>query len=667
MTISSTTRRAGPFAGNGVTIAFPFTFKVFATSDLVVTLTVVATGIESTLVLDDPAGYTVTLNPDQNANPGGTVNYNPSGTPMAATHELTLTSNVLELQTLDLTNGGGFFPSSISAALDRAVILIQQVSEKVNRSLTIPVSSTASTALPAPEASTFIGWNALGTALINYAGVASAAVSTFMATVLDDTTAAAARTTLGVDTLLGTLGDGATDNTAIIQAALTAGTTVKLGDGTFTTQKLTLLSNSIIEGNGPGKTILKLKDTTNDYLLYGSGSDALWGTNTDAGISNYQIRNLTLDGNLANNAAGLDGIAVYGQKPIIENVYIKNCKRYGMRTEWYQFGEAEFGMEGSFRHIIIDNIGQHGWLNKGPHDSVIDDVVIIDASQTTDNTYDGYRLENMGNARHRAVHVWNRSTATKFHRYAMAITGGQSEFTSCHAEGAKTANLYVSAVRQQFKNMQVYAPRGGKNVHFMAGAQMFSGYLGTKVAGSAAPVGITFGELGTTVGNCIIDAIVADQDAGIVDFTYSAGLNNITVRGTHNTGMPQYIGAPNAADKVEMATGGSGSFAIDTEQFWLAIVAAGTVQGDATALNQGYNTYQISTAAAGTGVRLWATVVGGEEAYVFNAGANAVNLYPATGDQINLLGTNNPLVIASGKGAYLRAVSANQWYAISGA
>ena len=34
MTISSTTRIAGPFTGNGVTTVFPFTFKVFANIDL---------------------------------------------------------------------------------------------------------------------------------------------------------------------------------------------------------------------------------------------------------------------------------------------------------------------------------------------------------------------------------------------------------------------------------------------------------------------------------------------------------------------------------------------------------------------------------------------------------------------------------------------------------
>ena len=51
MTISSTTRKAGPFDGNGVTTSFPFTFKVFNTSDITIVRTM-PSGLEETLVLD---------------------------------------------------------------------------------------------------------------------------------------------------------------------------------------------------------------------------------------------------------------------------------------------------------------------------------------------------------------------------------------------------------------------------------------------------------------------------------------------------------------------------------------------------------------------------------------------------------------------------------------
>ena len=68
MTISSTTRINGPYISG---TALPVTFKVFTAADLQVIRLNTSTGTETTLVLN--SDYTVTLNVDQNTNPGGTV------------------------------------------------------------------------------------------------------------------------------------------------------------------------------------------------------------------------------------------------------------------------------------------------------------------------------------------------------------------------------------------------------------------------------------------------------------------------------------------------------------------------------------------------------------------------------------------------------------------
>ncbi len=164
MTIQSETRKAGPFTGNGSTTAFPFEFKVFAASDLYV---VRATdgGIET--VLDQDAGdYSVSLNADQEASPGGTVTL-PSALPQDYT--LTITSAVSNTQTMDLTNQGGFYPEVINRALDRTVVQVQQLAERVDRSLKVPLSTptAVSAELPLPEADKILGWNEEGTALQN--------------------------------------------------------------------------------------------------------------------------------------------------------------------------------------------------------------------------------------------------------------------------------------------------------------------------------------------------------------------------------------------------------------------------------------------------------------------------------------------------------------------
>lgn len=137
MTISSETRKTSPFVGNNVTTAFPFTFKVFSSSEVEVVRVVDATEVETTLVLT--TDYTVSLNADQDADPGGTVTLLSA---LATGTTLVITSNVANTQSTALTNNGGFYPHVIEDALDRATIQIQQLSEQVERSVKVPITST---------------------------------------------------------------------------------------------------------------------------------------------------------------------------------------------------------------------------------------------------------------------------------------------------------------------------------------------------------------------------------------------------------------------------------------------------------------------------------------------------------------------------------------------
>lgn len=137
MTISSSLRRAGPFLGNGVTVSFPFGFKVFAKSDVLVTLTD-ETGVETELVLD--SGYSVTLSPNQDSDPGGVVSYPLSGGPLPVNRKLTLSGNLPYSQPADIQNSGGFYPQVVENALDRLTIQTQQLAEEAARSVKVDIS-----------------------------------------------------------------------------------------------------------------------------------------------------------------------------------------------------------------------------------------------------------------------------------------------------------------------------------------------------------------------------------------------------------------------------------------------------------------------------------------------------------------------------------------------
>lgn len=165
MTVSVGTYRSGPYTGNGVATSFAFDFKVFAKADVRVILTEIADAADEDLVLD--SDYSITLNPDQDSDPGGTITYPLAGDPMESTHRLTAASNLTIRQPLDITNLGGFYPQTQEDAFDRAVILIGQLDLQMQGAMRLPLSapSGTSTELPLPESRHLAVWNEDATAL----------------------------------------------------------------------------------------------------------------------------------------------------------------------------------------------------------------------------------------------------------------------------------------------------------------------------------------------------------------------------------------------------------------------------------------------------------------------------------------------------------------------
>jgi len=174
MTISSTVRVAGPFVGNGTASVFPYAFKIFAATDLDVIRLASSTGVESTLVLN--SDYSVTLNGDQNSNPGGSITLLAGA--LASGFTLTITSDIANLQPTDLTNQGGFYPEVITDSLDRATIQIQQISDIGDRTLKIPISDGTGIDMELPpaaaRANSFLSFDANGEPTVVAAGSSGA-------------------------------------------------------------------------------------------------------------------------------------------------------------------------------------------------------------------------------------------------------------------------------------------------------------------------------------------------------------------------------------------------------------------------------------------------------------------------------------------------------------
>ena len=171
MPVLTTIRTAGPF-GHG-SIELPFPFRVFSTAEVRVTRTVTATGEVSVLSLG--SDYTVSLTAD-----GGIVRL---ATPIPAGHEVFVVSNIPNTQPAMFTSS--WVPSALTNALDRATMQVQQLAEG---QVGLPPVSV--------RASRFLAFDAVGTPIAAL-GPPSVPATTFAGTLLDDTTAAMARTTLG--------------------------------------------------------------------------------------------------------------------------------------------------------------------------------------------------------------------------------------------------------------------------------------------------------------------------------------------------------------------------------------------------------------------------------------------------------------------------------------
>lgn len=140
MTVPAAERKAGPFNGNGSTTSFPFEFKVFTTADVEIVVAD-ADGIETVLELD--SDYSVSLNSDQDATPGGTVTYPISGAALATGEKLSIAGAIAYEQETDIPTGGNFNPTVLENALDKLSMQTQQLAEAISRAAKVPITNAA--------------------------------------------------------------------------------------------------------------------------------------------------------------------------------------------------------------------------------------------------------------------------------------------------------------------------------------------------------------------------------------------------------------------------------------------------------------------------------------------------------------------------------------------
>lgn len=372
MTVSVASGRVS-YATNGTTGPFTIPFYFLAATHLDV-VHKSSTGVETLLTLTTDYSVTGAGSPI-----GGTLTtvatYAVGGT-------LTIIRNVPTTQEVDYVDGDDFPAETHETALDKLTMIAQQQAEALNRALVMSAGTTASGELPdaATRADKLLAFDSSGNptvttpsagtalALATDLAAASAVDGAAMVGFLQAGTGAVARTVQAKlrDAVsvkdFGAVGDGATNDTAAIQAAIDASACVYFPAGTYKiSSPLTIPANAYLFGAGwssiiktdaaATRFIMVLVDTATeqdgptirDLAFDGSSKGQL-----DAGLiqlngaigfvcERLYVHSAGTAGESASQgvngiAAAVDGLGNAGSIGVIRDCLIESCTKAGINV-----------------------------------------------------------------------------------------------------------------------------------------------------------------------------------------------------------------------------------------------------------------------------------------------------------------------------------------------
>lgn len=265
MTVANQTARTSATGTAAAGQEIPFSFPAGATSDIKVRTRLTSTGVQSD-PLTETTHYTVSLSGDV----GGTVTMVSA---VAATYTIHVYRETPRTQSLDLEAGGTFNGENVEDALDKAIRAINDLYDRVSRCIQMPATDASldmELDSSVDRASNYLAFTAAGgVTVVDTVAPSTATVTAAGQDLIDDASAAAQRTTMGVaigtnvqayDAQLDKISALATTNSAMIVGddtnfVLESGGTLRTSIGTLAeTEACRVDASHAYTGTGVGFT-----------------------------------------------------------------------------------------------------------------------------------------------------------------------------------------------------------------------------------------------------------------------------------------------------------------------------------------------------------------------------------------------------------------------------
>lgn len=367
----------------------------------------------------------------------------------------------------------------------------------------------------------------------------------------------------------GATGDGSTDDTAAIQDAIdtvynAGGGRVLMMGGTYLVSSPILLRDNVcILGESKYTTTIKLADGSDCNVIDTENFASLTGTSPSSALNSFAIKNISIDGNRANNYSGVAstsaqgfGIRLYAYNYEIDNVRIGNCAGVGFYSEFSPTNIPETAYDnarfGNITNLHITYCSYEGFYFRGPADIYVNNIIVGYIYQPTRTGSESTALNSL-------ISPTKEIDAIVFERSANNASGtAEIGFMhGFHARDGRCVRLSGTSGQIRIVADNIEAEGGRGNMVIEGDVQINISKITTRNNEFGdANSGRADLELSYTAGKCVIDSVMVhrtsatQQNPGVVfdgaDDTYIGSIfvdgNEYAGHGVMFSGICRYSG-----------------------------------------------------------------------------------------------------------------------------